>query len=132
MVNAITGFDNRQLWATNHIGKLMNLGLGQPSSDVLVPEPENQQMADTTDLILLHHGSRVTSLNSQDYELSFPPVKLLAHLISNTAISVTQLGSALKSLAEQVLPTHQGASFTPTQSLAKPACLPIKPALVAP
>ncbi|MYM61699.1 OmpA family protein [Vibrio sp. OCN044] len=117
MVNAITGADNRQLWATNQIGKLMNLGLGQPSSDVLVPEPENQQMADTTDLILLHHGSRVISLNSQDYELSFPPVKLLAHLISDTAISITQLGGALKSLAEQVLPTHQGVNFTPTQIL---------------
>lgn len=117
MVNALTGDDNQQLWGTNHIGKLMNLGLGQPSSDVLVPEPENQQMADITDPILLHHGSRVTSLNSPNYELSFPPVKLLAHLISDTAISVTQLGGALKSLAKEVLPQYQGVSFTSTQIL---------------
>ena len=106
MVNALTGVDNRQLWATNQIGKLMNLGLGEPSSDALVPEPDNQLASDPPDPILLHHGSRVTSLNSQDYELSFPPVKLLAHLISNTGISVTQLGGALKSLAKEVLPTH--------------------------
>ncbi|MDN3611304.1 OmpA family protein [Vibrio ostreicida] len=117
MVNALTAADNRQLWATDHLGKLMNLGLGQPSSDSLVPDPENPQTADTPDLILLHHGSRVTRLNSQHYELSFPPVKLLAHLISNTAISVTQLGGALKSLAKEVLPKYQGINFTPTQIL---------------
>ena len=42
---------------------------------------------------------------------------LLAHLISDTAISITQLGGALKSLAKEVLPQYQGVSFTPTQIL---------------
>ena len=117
MVNALAEEDNRQLWGTNKIGKLMNLGLGQPSTDSLVPEPDNQQAAPAHDPILLHHGSRVTRLNNPSYELSFPPVKLLAHLIGNTAISVTQLGGALKSLAKEVSPTYHGVSFTPTQIL---------------
>ena len=42
MVNALTGGVNQQLWGTNHIGKLMNLGR-LTSIDVLVPEPENSK-----------------------------------------------------------------------------------------
>ncbi|MGF1741351.1 OmpA family protein [Vibrio profundum] len=121
MVNALSGAKDKYLWGTNIEGKLMELGLAQPSDERLVKK--QGQSPSSADPMVLHHSSRVETIQpGVNYELSFPPLNLLAQMIGDGgenggAADVETLADNLRDFATTVEPSLSGAQFVMTQVL---------------
>lgn len=110
MVNALSG-DEPALWGTTKEGKLVELGLGEPpqatdkqplSGEKVGSESSVPSDADNYEVLKL--GNRPEGISKgKSYELSFPPLRLLAQMIApQDAPESTGGAKDLASLAENI------------------------------
>ncbi|MGU3844552.1 hypothetical protein ACVZHT_23470, partial [Vibrio diabolicus] len=110
MVNALSGGDPA-LWGTTKEGKLVELGLGEPSQATGKQplsgekvDSETSAPSDTDNYELLKLGNRPEGIRKgKSYELSFPPLRLLAQMITPQNDPESTGGAKdLASLAENI------------------------------
>ncbi|MGR3042227.1 OmpA family protein [Vibrio vulnificus] len=110
MVNALSG-GAPALWGTTKEGKLVELGLGEPSQATGKQplsgekvDSETSAPSDTDNYELLKLGNRPEGIRKgKSYELSFPPLRLLAQMIAPQNDPESTGGAKdLASLAENI------------------------------
>ena len=125
MANALSQASDKHLWGTDKNGRLMELGLGDNLHDEIKSPLNNKNhnktsnKTDVTEMVILKHISRVLRLAEENYELTFPPLSLVAQMIGNEPTSGRIIAEGLNEISTTLSPRFKGIDFKPTKILPK-------------